>query len=189
MKPVRWIRSLFAAVLLGVLAVPSMTAQSLAVDLTGMNLTASGTYTTLDHRSIRDTVTWTVQVYYGTKGNRFVMFQGFRGSSVIRIAENRILIPAGENRGSKRRKDNNFTSIITLDQSANALKVTWESRGRDTRFANSKYIFWITLGNGTCRVDDFRYNADARLGYNSVVETTGGCTLTRGVPSDIKNAD
>jgi hypothetical protein len=181
----RWIRSLFAAVILSVFAGLPLATSTLAADLSGMNLTAHATFTTMARNSVRDTVTWTLQIYFGTKGNRFVLLQGSRGSQVIKFTENRILIPAGSNKGSKRRKDNNFNYVITLKQSASGIEIFWDSRGRDTRFANETYKFWLSLGNGSCRLDNFRYNPDARLNYISVVEKPGDCTLTKGLPSDL----
>lgn len=178
-------KSALGGAMLAVLGILAAASPTRAADLTGMNLTARGTATTMSRNAVRDTVTWTLQVYFGTKGNRFVFLQGARGSSLIDFTENRVLIPAGSDRGSKRRKDKNFTSVITLKQTDTSLKVTLDSRGQNTNYANSTYIFVISLGKGTCRVDDYRYRADARLNYISVKEQEGDCTLTRGLPPDM----
>ncbi len=157
-----------------------------AVDVTGMTLLASFDEHRMRANSQMQTLTRTLEIYFGTKGNRFVLFHANRSNST---SENRVLVPAGSNRGSARRKDTNFQLIVQLQQSAGALQVTLESRGKDTGYANERWTISISLTGGGCRVDNYRYVPDPRLNYSRISWKGGNCTLTQGPPSGLTERD
>lgn len=162
---------------------------ALAVDMAGKTIVAKGIEAVTMSNSRKETITWKLEIYFGTKGNRFVLIEGARGTSVIQTAGNRVLIPVGKDKGSKRRKDGNFSYFFSLQQSASSLQVRMESRGKDTGYSNDTWIFVIALGSGSCRVDEFRHIPDARLNYSSVVATEGDCTVGNGPPSGLTSND
>jgi hypothetical protein len=182
-----------------------------AVDLTGMTLTAHGIATTMSAVGVEDTITWTLHIYFGSKGDRFVFLDGTRGDKTFNVTTSRVLVPAGSDKGSKRGKD--FTTVVKLQQSGGTLVAKVETRvykqdtggkggndfipgqgftyntvdtGRfDVVNAHSSYIYTINLGSGSCSVADYRYLADASLGFRRTTAKEGDCMLRKGLPSDL----
>jgi hypothetical protein len=186
MSKEHWMRQVAGAVI-GAFAALSLTSGAQAVDLTGYNIATSATTASTYRNSVSSTVTWNVQIYFGSKGNRFVKIDAVRGGQPLKFAGNRILIPAGETRGSQRRKDGLFLYVIKLTESGNSLQIFWDSRGKDTRYANETTVFTLSLSTGSCRLDNFRYNADARMQLQKVTTTKGDCKVTRGLPADMSS--
>ncbi|MEQ1901181.1 MAG: hypothetical protein ABL866_10655 [Devosia sp.] len=119
-----------------------------------------------------------MEIYFGVKGNRFAMMRGTSGNT-------RILIPAGSDKGSKRRKDGHFQQYVTIKQTATTIHIEMESRGVVEGYASETFYFDVSLGNGTCTVTKFRYKPDSRQQLSQSYSRTGNCTLTRGAPEGL----
>lgn len=174
---------------LGIVVTLGASAPGYAVDLTGKTLLAHGDQVITRYNMSKESVTWDLEIYFGNAGNRFVLFtkRNAVGTTNFRNSFARVLIPAGENRGLKRRKDGKFTLDVRLEQSAGALKVNILSRGKDTGFANEAFIYVMALGNSSCDLQAYRYIPDAGLQFNGVRTTPAGCTITNGAPEGLND--
>lgn len=160
-----------------------------AVDLTGMTLRVEGIIeATADRSSADENFTFPLEIYFGSKGTRFVTMLGISGS--VRVA-----IDAGKDRGLKRRKDGKFIYEVKLQQTPSSLQVKILGRGQEVSAANDSWSFEIGLGNGSCRTQKFRYVPDPRVYLEAsdhrllnglkVVSKQGACSVTKGVPEGL----
>ena len=186
---VRTVIRALGAVVTTVLLFGASSPAALAFDLSGKTLTAEGRHLTVRPNSVREDTLWTLEIYFGTKGNRFVQFEKTIAGSHVRTSDNRVIIEAGKDSGSKRRKDTNFTLIVSLTPTTNGLQVRLESRGKDLGYANENFIYEIALGGNTCRVTNYRYLPDARLNLRSVKWTDSDCKIMEGPPADLGNTN
>lgn len=187
-KDTSWgLRGLIAS--LFVLLVVGAGTPAAAVDLTGMTLHVEGSIeTTADRSSADQDFTFPLEIYFGSKGTRFVTMLGISGN--VRVA-----IDAGKDRGLKRRKDGKFTYEVKLQQTASSLQVKILGRGQEVTSANDSWTFEIGLANGSCRTQKFHYVPDPRvylvdsdhrlLNGLKVVSKPGACRVTRGAPEGL----
>lgn len=182
-----WVNRLGRALALSSVLALFPVATASAVDLTGKTLVAKGNQEIVKSNMGRLSFTWSLEIYYGSAGNRFVLFQkeNATGTTNLRDSYNRVLIPVGENSGKQRRKDGNFLLDISLSQSASSLQVKLRSRGKDASFATETFIYSIGLRDGSCSVQSYKYIGDPRLNYFSVKPSPGSCTITAGAPAGL----
>lgn len=157
-------------------------APAFAVDLAGMTLSTEVREERMLANSKMETLGRAIEIYFGNKGNRFVLF---RPAAHTNLTENRVLIEAGETRGSKRRKDQNFNLIVNIQQTASSLQLNIESRGKDTGYANERWIIDIGVSGNSCAVTGYRYLPDARSNFSRLSWSGGKCSLTSGPPSGL----
>jgi hypothetical protein len=155
------------------------TGPALAVDLAGKTILAEGISERADYNGADKTFTYPLEIYFSTKGNRFVLMKGTSGNT-------RVLIKAGEDRGSRRRKDGNFNQIISIQQSASSLQVEVESRGTTDGYAGEGFYFEVSFSGSSCRVNEFRYSPDPRQYLSKSYSKEGTCELSEGVPPGIE---
>lgn len=167
-------KSLVVALLLSL----ALAAPAVAVDLAGKTVRAEGISDRRAYNNADKTFTYPLEIYFGTKGNRFVTMGATTGDA-------RVLIEAGKNKGSKRRKDGNFNMIVTIQQSASTVQVKLESRGTTDGYAGEGFTFDIGVSSGSCKVTKFRYSPDPRQGLTRSASKAGACTITNGPPAGL----
>jgi hypothetical protein len=158
------------------LAISFLAPPAIAVDMTGKTIRAEGLVKRKGYNGTNKDFTYPLLIYFGAKGNRFVKMK-------FTTMDDRVLVAAGGDKGFVTSRGGNYKNFVTISQTPSSLHIVYESRGATSAYANEKWVYDITLGNGSCTITSFKYTADPRAGFTGLRTSIGKCSVANG-PTD-----
>lgn len=149
-----------------------------AVDLTGKTVRAEGISKRMAANGANKDFTYPLEIYFSSKGNRFVMMK-------FTSLDTRIVIEEGKSEGRGRTKNGHWTHVVTVQQTSGSLRVVYDSRGAERSYADERWTFDIALSGNGCTVQKFKYTGSPGVGFIGTTAKPGNCTIIDGPTANL----